>query len=47
MDGKSMLGSGWYDDRYVRTVEGWKFASRRLTMKFLVPVQDGWSKKPE
>jgi ketosteroid isomerase-like protein len=47
MDGKSMLGSGRYDDRYVRTAKGWKFASRRLTMKFLVPVQDGWSKKPE
>jgi ketosteroid isomerase-like protein len=47
MDGKSMLGSGWYDDRYVRTAKGWKFASRALTMKFLAPVQEGWSRKPE
>jgi len=42
MNGRSMVGSGWYDDRYVRTSAGWKFASRKLTMKFLVPLQDGW-----
>jgi len=45
MNGRSMVGSGWYDDRYVRTSAGWKFASRKLTMKFLVPVQDGWVEK--
>jgi len=47
MNGKSTLGSGWYDDRYVRTAAGWKFASRNLTMKFLVPLLEGWSRTSE
>lgn len=36
-DGRRFLGAGSYDDRYVRARDGWKFASRRLTMHFLVP----------
>lgn len=47
INGRSMIGSGWYDDRYVRTASGWKFASRKLSMKFLVPLEDGWTEKPE
>ncbi len=31
-DGREMKGHGFYVDEYVRTAEGWKFASRRLTM---------------
>ena len=41
-DGRSLIGSGCYEDRYVRAGDGWKFASRRLTMHFLVPLREGW-----
>lgn len=37
-DGRRHLGAGSYADHYVRAGERWKFASRRLTMHFLVPV---------
>ena len=43
MDGKSMIGAGYYNDAYVRTARGWKFASRKLTLKFFAPIQDGWA----
>ncbi|MEZ5171298.1 MAG: nuclear transport factor 2 family protein [Acidimicrobiia bacterium] len=32
VDGKDLLGSGYYDDRYVRVDGGWKFQSRKVTM---------------
>jgi uncharacterized protein (TIGR02246 family) len=44
MDGKAMIGSGHYEDRYVRTPEGWRFATRKLTLRFFVPLSEGWSK---
>lgn len=31
-DGKKMTGHGFYDDRYVRTAEGWKFSYRKLNL---------------
>lgn len=40
-DGRRHLGAGCYDDRYVRVDGCWKFASRRLTMQFLVPYLEG------
>jgi len=40
-DGRRFLGAGAYEDRYVRAKDGWKFASRRLTMHFLVPFLEG------
>ncbi|MFN8545730.1 MAG: nuclear transport factor 2 family protein [Candidatus Binatia bacterium] len=45
MDGRSMIGAGWYDDRYVRTGDGWKFQSRRLTLSWLVPITEGWAER--
>jgi len=42
MDGKSMIGSGHYEDEYVRVDGGWKFRARKLVMKFLVPIEQGW-----
>ena len=39
----SMMGSGYYDDVYVRTAEGWKFQSRRLNMRFFAPLLEGWA----
>jgi ketosteroid isomerase-like protein len=44
VDGKSMLGAGWYSDRYARTPEGWRIQSRKLTLRFFVPLADGWAK---
>jgi ketosteroid isomerase-like protein len=43
VDGKSMIGAGWYDDRYVRTPAGWRFQARKITLRFFVPLADGWA----
>jgi hypothetical protein len=43
MEGKAMIGSGFYEDRYVRTAEGWRFASRKLTLRHFVPLSEGWA----
>lgn len=42
-EGKSMIGSGFYTDEYVRIGDDWKFKSRRLTTRFLVPLLEGWA----
>lgn len=42
-DGKSMMGSGYYEDRYVRVEGEWKFASRQLHLRHFVPLRDGWA----
>jgi len=41
-DGKSMIGSGFYEDCYVREQGTWKIQSRELTLRFFVPLADGW-----
>jgi hypothetical protein len=43
MEGRSMIGSGFYEDRYVRVEGEWKFQSRKLTMCYLVPITEGWA----
>tara|TARA_B100000809_G_C14947301_1_gene462593 strand:- start:353 stop:781 length:429 start_codon:yes stop_codon:yes gene_type:complete len=43
VDGRSMIGSGYYSDVYQRTGEGWRFKSRKLTLKFFVPLELGWA----
>ncbi len=42
-DGRSMLGSGYYLDEYVREGSAWKIKSRRLVLRFFVPLHDGWA----
>jgi len=42
-DGRSMLGSGYYRDRYVRRGKDWKFQSRSLVLRFFVALHDGWA----
>jgi ketosteroid isomerase-like protein len=42
-DGQSMMGSGFYEDRYVRVAREWKFASRQLHLRHFVPLRDGWA----
>ncbi|MBW2268686.1 MAG: nuclear transport factor 2 family protein [Deltaproteobacteria bacterium] len=46
MDGRSMIGSGYYDDCYARSDGEWKFRSRKLTMIYLVPLSEGWAERP-
>jgi ketosteroid isomerase-like protein len=41
--GKSMIGSGYYDDHYVQVDGEWRFRSRKLTMCFFVPLSEGWA----
>ena len=45
MDGESMIGSGYYDDEYVRVGEQWKFRSRKLTLSYFVPLSQGWASR--
>ena len=42
-EGRSMIGSGYYEDRYRRVDGEWKFQSRRLHMSWLVPLDQGWA----
>ena len=44
--GASMMGSGVYEDVYVRTADGWKFRSRKLNMRFFAPLLEGWAETP-
>jgi len=42
IDGHSMIGAGYYEDRYQRVEREWKFRARRLHMSWLVPLdRDG------
>ncbi len=41
-DERSMLGSGFYEDRYRREEGEWRFRSRRLHLSWLVPLDEGW-----
>ena len=43
-DGKSIIASGYYEDRYRRENGRWRFASRAATFYHWVPVQEGWVK---
>jgi hypothetical protein len=41
--GKSIIGSGYYEDRYRRENGTWKFVSRDTTFFHWVPLQQGWA----
>lgn len=43
MGGTAMIGSGYYDDCYVREQGRWRFRSRVLTLRFFVPLDEGWA----
>jgi ketosteroid isomerase-like protein len=48
VDGKSMIGAGYYEDRYVRVGGGWRFRARKLTLSWFVPLSEGWAvRRPE
>ena len=42
-NGTSMIGSGYYEDRYARIGGAWKFKARKLVLRFFVPLKDGWA----
>jgi len=44
-DGKSMMGAGYYTDRYVRVAGQWKFRSRALSLRHFVALEEGWAHK--
>ena len=41
--GKSVIGSGYYEDRFRRVDGRWKFVQRDATMFHWVPIQQGWA----
>ena len=41
-EGDSLMGSGYYQDQYIREEGRWKFKVRKLTMCYLVPPGQGW-----
>jgi hypothetical protein len=41
-EGESLMGSGYYEDHYVRENGRWKFKARKLTMCYLVPPGQDW-----
>jgi hypothetical protein len=43
-DGKSMIGSGFYEDRLRRENGHWRFVVRDMTFIHWVPIQQGWAK---
>jgi len=42
--GKSMIGSGYYHDRYRKEDGRWKFVVRDARFFHMVPLQEGWVK---
>lgn len=47
LGGKSVMGSGFYHDRYQRVDGVWKFRSRQLNMEYLVPPGEPWREEEE
>lgn len=41
---RSVIASGYYDDRFRREPAGWKFSSRVCTFFHVVPLRRGWAK---
>jgi hypothetical protein len=40
VDGKDMIGNGYYQDQYVRVGAEWKFQSRKLTMCYFAEASE-------
>jgi ketosteroid isomerase-like protein len=41
VDGVAMFGFGYYEDRYIREADGWKFARRKLNLVRYSPEAPG------
>src|ERR1700733_5253116 len=42
--GESILGAGWYEDKYRRVNGKWRFAERKVSLHHSVPLKEGWGK---
>ncbi len=42
--GESILGAGWYEDKYRRVNGKWRFAVRKISFHHSVPLKEGWGK---
>ena len=42
--GESILGAGWYEDKYRRVNGKWRFAARKVSFHHSVPLKEGWAK---
>jgi len=43
--GKAYNVNGRYDDLYVRTEEGWRFAKMKLSLFYSLPFDQGWAQE--
>jgi len=43
-NGKSIIASGYYDDRFRKEDGHWKFVLREIRFFHWVPIQEGWAK---
>ncbi len=41
--GESVTAAGFYNDRYRRGREGWRFVERKITFWHSVPLKQGWA----
>ncbi|MGH7987545.1 MAG: nuclear transport factor 2 family protein [Candidatus Acidiferrales bacterium] len=44
-NGEAYLVAARYDDEYVRSGAGWKFARMSLVPYFMVPLREGWAQR--
>jgi hypothetical protein len=42
-NGRSIIASAWYEDRFRRENGRWLFAERKVTFFHWVPIQEGWA----
>lgn len=42
-DGLSVMVAGRYDEKYIRTIEGWRIKELAIELFFSVPPEQGWA----
>jgi uncharacterized protein (TIGR02246 family) len=42
-NGESVTAAGYYEDRYRRDKEKWRFVQRKITFYHVVPLKRGWA----
>jgi len=43
LDGEAFVAAGYYEDKYIRTNDGWQFLLHREVPFFFVKVSEGWA----
>lgn len=44
LKGRSVVSAGHYFDKFRRVNGGWKISSRRATLTYMTPLDEGWGK---